>query len=104
VLYGTADSAAVEERLSFMRATTEKRPISRWRSTDWAQTTAERAWSTRSASIKTVGPKLKGLDPGVSEPFLRAIGTQFKLFEYVFFATVIFTQIDAWYNRDNPDR
>ena len=42
VLYSTAD-AAVEERLSFLRATAEKRSFSRWQSTDWAQTTAERA-------------------------------------------------------------
>ena len=42
VLYNTAD-AAVEERRSFLRATAEKRSFSRWQSTDWAQTTAERA-------------------------------------------------------------
>jgi hypothetical protein len=28
--------------------------------------------NTRSAAIKTPGPKLKGLDPGVPEQFLRA--------------------------------
>jgi hypothetical protein len=42
VLYSTAD-AAVEERLSFLRATAEERSFSRWQSTDWAQTTAEQA-------------------------------------------------------------
>ena len=42
LLFSTAD-AAVEERLSFLRATAEERSFSRWQSTDWAQTTAERA-------------------------------------------------------------
>ena len=65
VLYSTAD-AAVEERLSFLRATAEERSFSRWQSTDWAQTTAERARSIRLAAIKTLGPKMRGLDPGVS--------------------------------------
>jgi hypothetical protein len=47
---------------------------------------------------------MRVLDPGAPEPFLRALGTQFKLFNVCFFAIVIFTHIDAWNNRDNQDR